>query len=232
MRRGFPSTPPDAVFLLAQKKFQRKTPAVGKKTKAARDRSNAKWNPIMLERRRAARLAYELEHAEEIAAAKALKAEERENRQRERVRAYRKAHPEARRRQKSRAEKRRAAWVRAAKVWWGLTHPAEVAAWYAANLAKLRDRKRVKRHNRRAKERGASGRLSKGLYSRLFTLQRGKCAVCRTPTAKGMHLDHIVPLAGGGTNDDDNIQLLCPPCNHGKRDRHPVEFMQSRGYLL
>jgi 5-methylcytosine-specific restriction endonuclease McrA len=46
------------------------------------------------------------------------------------------------------------------------------------------------------------------------------------------HLDHIVPLAIGGTNTDDNIQLLRQKCNQQKSAKHPIDFMQSRGFLL
>lgn len=45
-------------------------------------------------------------------------------------------------------------------------------------------------------------------------------------------MDHIMPLALGGTNTDDNIQLLCPTCNRSKHAKHPVDFMQQRGFLL
>ncbi|MBU9359553.1 HNH endonuclease [Burkholderia multivorans] len=44
--------------------------------------------------------------------------------------------------------------------------------------------------------------------------------------------DDIEPLARGGSNDIANIQLLCRTCNLSKHARDPVEFMQSRGFLL
>jgi len=31
-------------------------------------------------------------------------------------------------------------------------------------------------------------------------------------------LDHIKPRSKGGTNDDDNLQLLCRRCNRAKSD--------------
>jgi DNA mismatch endonuclease Vsr len=31
-----------------------------------------------------------------------------------------------------------------------------------------------------------------------------------------LHIDHIVPLSQGGTNDPDNLRVLCSNCNHGK----------------
>lgn len=40
------------------------------------------------------------------------------------------------------------------------------------------------------------------------------------------------PLARGGTNQRTNLQLLCPPCNLSKSAKDPIDFMQSRGFLL
>lgn len=48
----------------------------------------------------------------------------------------------------------------------------------------------------------------------------------------GYHVDHIQPLALGGSNDKTNLQLLCPTCNTKKSAKHPIDFMQSRGLLL
>lgn len=36
----------------------------------------------------------------------------------------------------------------------------------------------------------------------------------------------------GGTNTDDNIQLLNAKCNVSKGAKHPIEFMQKQGFLL
>ena len=43
-----------------------------------------------------------------------------------------------------------------------------------------------------------------------------KCAKCGE--LNDLHLDHIVPLALNGSNDLDNLQLLCRTCNIQKRD--------------
>ncbi len=88
------------------------------------------------------------------------------------------------------------------------------------------------RQNRRARTMGSGGMLSKGLKDRLFKLQKGKCACCRKPIGANYHMDHIMPLYLGGTNTDDNIQLLRATCNMQKHTKHPVDFMQSRGFLL
>lgn len=87
-------------------------------------------------------------------------------------------------------------------------------------------------HNRRAREIGVGGRLSRDVVEKLFKSQRGKCACCTQPMGDNFHRDHIMPLALGGPNTDDNIQLLCQTCNLQKGAKHPVAFMQQRGFLL
>ena len=100
--------------------------------------------------------------------------------------------------------------------------------WFADNpVAKL-----IYAQNRRARKLDAGGKLSKDLAKRLFKLQRGKCACCGKPLGDNYHLDHIMPLALGGTNEDSNIQLLRAECNMQKHAKHPVDFMQERGFLL
>ena len=88
------------------------------------------------------------------------------------------------------------------------------------------------KHNRRAREKNALGFLSEGLVFKLCNLQRGMCACCKKPLGNNYHMDHIIPLARGGTNTDDNIQLLRARCNLQKNAKDPIDFMQERGYLL
>ncbi len=99
-----------------------------------------------------------------------------------------------------------------------------------------KERKAAARRNRRARERNAKGQLSRGIRKALYAAQRGCCPVCKDALAmdgaQKCHIDHVVPLAAGGTHTDDNVQLLCPDCNVSKGAKDPIEFMQSRGFLL
>lgn len=94
------------------------------------------------------------------------------------------------------------------------------------------DASRTITQNRRAKLRNSSGTLSKGLAERLFKLQQGKCPCCGEMLANDYHLDHIIPVHLGGEHVDSNIQLLKSGCNLSKGAQHPVDYMQSRGFLL
>lgn len=92
------------------------------------------------------------------------------------------------------------------------------------------DRVRALNQSRRGLER--SGRLSPDIIERLLSTQKGLCVCCRKKLGKDFHLDHIVPLSLGGSNTDENMQLLKSKCNLQKNAKHPVDFMRERGFLL
>jgi len=131
--------------------------------------------------------------------------------------AYRAANPE-------RNRQRVAAWSAANPE----RHAALKAAWAADNPEAIR----IHQQNRRARKLENGGTLSKGLSAKLFNLQRGKCPCCNKPLGDDFHLDHITPLARGGSNTDNNIQLLRASCNRQKSAQDPVQFMQQRGFLI
>jgi hypothetical protein len=55
------------------------------------------------------------------------------------------------------------------------------------------------------------------------------CAYCgRRPPEVALHVDHIVPIARGGTNDDANLTAACSDCNQGKKAKLLRE--QQGGY--
>ena len=121
---------------------------------------------------------------------------------------------------------------------------ASMAAWREANKEKIKikdseyrknnpDKVRATLHNKRARKRRNGGKLSPDILSRLFFLQKGKCAICKKKIKMfGSHVDHIVPVARGGKNTDSNVQLTCSKCNLKKGSKDPIEFMQSLGFLL
>ena len=87
------------------------------------------------------------------------------------------------------------------------------------------DRKREARHRRRARLRNAY--RAKVTPSKVYERDGYKCHLCGKRTkadAKAPHpqaptLDHIVPLAQGGTHEPSNVATACFICNSRKGDR-------------
>lgn len=51
----------------------------------------------------------------------------------------------------------------------------------------------------------------------VWSRDSGVCARCGS--AEKIHFDHILPVAKGGSNTSENIQLLCQSCNLRKSDK-------------
>ena len=64
---------------------------------------------------------------------------------------------------------------------------------------------------------------------RLMDRQRGICNVCNE-TLKVPQVDHIIPLARGGTHGIGNLQYLCALCNQRKNKRVMTEMRKGGGW--
>jgi 5-methylcytosine-specific restriction endonuclease McrA len=106
------------------------------------------------------------------------------------------------------------------------------STWRMANKERIRnyrknngDKFKIYVENRRARKLSCGGKLSKDIVTRLLNEQNGLCVYCKNDFRNtGFHIDHIMPLSLGGLNVDKNVQLLCPPCNLTKQNKHPDEF--------
>lgn len=111
-------------------------------------------------------------------------------------------------------------------------NPEQMRAYEASLRAANPAVHRAQDAKRRARKLAAGGSYTAADVQSLMGLQSGKCAVCRCCIKKAYHVDHIEPLARGGSNDRLNLQILCKPCNLSKSARDPIVFMQSKGFLL
>lgn len=62
---------------------------------------------------------------------------------------------------------------------------------------------------------------------RKYILQRDnyQCQSCgKNTTQTQLNIDHIIPLATGGSNDISNLQVLCHQCNQQKKHHFDPRF--------
>lgn len=50
-----------------------------------------------------------------------------------------------------------------------------------------------------------------------------RCVYCGEADAE-MHIDHVVPISRGGSNEVDNLVAACAACNSSKGDKLPSEW--------
>lgn len=115
-------------------------------------------------------------------------------------------------------------------VKWRIDNPDYNRLWREDNPEK----NSVQSHKRRARIRNAPGQsYTVEQISSLWNAVKHKCACCGCVISlKTRHIDHIVPLSRGGSNEIRNVQFLCAKCNTRKAAKDPIDFMQSRGFLI
>lgn len=87
----------------------------------------------------------------------------------------------------------------------------------AAEADKAEDMQNCQRRNFSVSERSA-----------VYTKTEGRCAICgKFVPYTEFTVDHIVPLAKGGSNDISNLQCACGVCNRIKQDILPEELMEK-----
>lgn len=86
--------------------------------------------------------------------------------------------------------------------------------------------------NRRARVRNIVGSHTAKETEAILELQKFKCANCGCSLRKNRHLDHVYPIALGGSNDITNLEWLCPKCNQRKGHKDPIDWARQHGRLL
>lgn len=59
-------------------------------------------------------------------------------------------------------------------------------------------------------------RVTPDIRLRIFERDKYKCQSCGAPSSSVLEIDHVMPISRGGSSDDDNLQVLCAPCNRSK----------------
>ena len=114
---------------------------------------------------------------------------------------------------------------------WGKTFDADARRkyfrdYFAANREKIKAASRAwARNNRAQRNRLQNMRRAGGVISRdqwLELVSVGKCAFCGS--SSNLQVDHIIPIARGGTSVPENLQVLCAQCNQSKGAREKPMF--------
>ncbi len=89
--------------------------------------------------------------------------------------------------------------------------------WQKANPQKHRQHSRAQQHRLRARAHGVkSGPIQ-------VSFEGETCAWCETAPAEVV--DHVIPLAHGGSDQHTNKVPACRSCNTRKADMTPLEFL-------
>lgn len=105
--------------------------------------------------------------------------------------------------------------------------------WELENPDRARENSAEVARRRRARKLNAGGSHTRAEIKAILEAQGHRCAYCRADLRKSKkHLDHIMPLARGGSNAAANLQWLCAPCNLAKGAKDPAEFARGIGRLI
>lgn len=68
-------------------------------------------------------------------------------------------------------------------------------------------------------------RIPKATRLRIFKRDGHKCKKCGA--AHPLTVDHVIPVAEGGSNRDNNLQTLCRPCNQAKAAEIQADYIRT-----
>ena len=112
---------------------------------------------------------------------------------------------------------------RAKRAAYRATHLEESRRLDREYYARNRDKFRVLNNRRRMRERGRGSHSASDIREQRLR-QKGRCYWCGEKTGPDYHVDHVIPIARGGSNGPDNLVIACPTCNLSKGSKLPHEF--------
>ena len=204
--------------------------------KACHSAQSKKWSEENKEKIRESRKIYRKNNAEKVSLLSRAWRESNKERHSENSRRWYEENKEIiAKRAKCRYEQNKEIKAAAGKLWASKNKEmiyARKLMWRTANPEKIS----AQGSNRRARKKNAEGRHTAADIQAIFEKQQGLCSNCQTKLFKSgaekHHVDHIMPLALGGSNWPSNLQCLCPFCNLSKGAKHPYEWAKQQGRLL
>lgn len=95
-------------------------------------------------------------------------------------------------------------------AFWGHPNPNRKPIGYQRH----KKRQRIERKTTESKQQPPYSVCKKELKDALYESQNGQCNGCRLHLpVRILTFDHILPRSKGGTNETENLQLLCNACN-------------------
>ena len=156
----------------------------------------------------------------------------------EKARRYRQKHPDRLRKAKSKWNAANQEHVKNTLRKWRAENrdrvKAKAAAWKAANTAAWHAMRLDAHHKRRALKKGCEGSHTREEWADILNRYDLCCAYCGEQQTEERRLtrDHYISLTKGGSNYASNIVPACVSCNSKKKNRDPIEFMRSEGFLI
>ena len=116
---------------------------------------------------------------------------------------------------------------------WRAANPGYARQWYYKNHEQARVNGRRGWRNRRARKLNAICEHGPGCYDKAVReITRRRCAIPGCRARKHIQADHIIPLAKGGLDCRDNLQLLCRHHNATKNAQDPIAYARRHGMLF
>jgi len=110
---------------------------------------------------------------------------------------------------------------------WNSKNRDKRALWWSDYYQKNKDAFITRARNRRMLLLNSPGSFTNEGIALKIELQGGCCYYCKAPLGEDMELDHKIPVSRGGTNFLSNIAPSCRACNHLKRDKPFMEFVNQ-----
>lgn len=112
-------------------------------------------------------------------------------------------------------------------------HSIEKAADPAPEEAKEDVAKKVPEKKAAVKMTSQRRCFSQNERTAVYNKSEGRCAICgKFVPFESFTVDHIIPLAKGGSNDMSNLQCACKTCNRIKQDILPQDLMEKLTQIM